>query len=1036
MSNEIGRPGGKGPRLHGDRMFDRMHPYVEAPGLSLVLYLDKNQRQLPESFSSLATFEGADEVILCLDGQRGRVMPPQGFSDHPNGFTLRSAGLGAPLAIDRALRIANSPVVCVILTAAPLPTTSTWIHEALTLFEAHPQLGILGTGRGTLEWGDLCISAKSLKRFGLPAPPIHPVTGRPFTFVETVEGGAFFISRKLYEKVGGWDLLLSDPGEIDTGFEYEMGLRMWAEGYEVALFAPDPYSTLPDEFSTRDAGEYRRYIAKKFESQKEIIQERLRDSEILFNRRARQGRPGCHGENGDGADEVESRAPSSVPAAADESDTEDTQGDRSAVDVPDVDGSAMGDSAEGGVAADGSMEDGATEDDSAEVGVAPDDSPVDDSPVDDSPVDESHVDDSPVDESHVDESHVDNARSTELDGEIETAVDSDEFLDAAAIFESEGELGTSHVPDPLNGSTEETFGIGIGLSHEDDEDQDDRDPTHDGEEGILVSRELKLVVSHEVDELSRPRFRAAFAPLPRRHKARIAQPTSQSLISWGLACHRRGDHERAERMYKEALEIEPESADAHNNLGLIQKQNKEFYLAIKHIQLAVKFDPGTLTYRTNLGNTLRQMGFSKLAVRVYKKALKIHPNSVTCLINLCESLRAMKRMNSARHLLEEAIWRLPKRPEIPHHLGLIHMLIGNLEESEMYLRQSLELSKQYAPACHTLGVLLHRRGRLEEAIEMLRMAIVRKGVMMWSQWQLSQCLLLCGDYVEGFKLYGVRRNMAVESALEQDPPPVPWAGEFLGDRNLLLSWDGDSAELILMLRFITEVVRRGGQIHLQGPADLDKLIPKAPNLHYLNQRAGLPKVDVVCSVSWLPSLLKVRQDSLSGQEPYLISPSLDFDWPGSTGSDRKRIGISWRPPRMESYEIGEWPTLEDLVTVLDRPDVDLYLIDSGYTEPLPARPSGGALIDVRPFMVSVPQIGASLAEVDWVVSTPTTVAHLAGALGHEVWVLLPPVPGWCWGQDGDRTCWYPTARLFRSSADVDSRLEQIRQALEERLTIP
>jgi hypothetical protein len=79
---------------------------------------------------------------------------------------------------------------------------------------------------------------------------------------------------------------------------------------------------------------------------------------------------------------------------------------------------------------------------------------------------------------------------------------------------------------------------------------------------------------------------------------------------------------------------------------------------------------------------------------------------------------------------------------------------------------------------------------------------------------------------------------------------------------------------------------------------------------------------------------------------------------------------------------------------------------------------------------------ALIETMDLVITVDTAVAHLAGALGKEVWILLPFNADWRWMQDCDDSPWYPTARLFRQLAlnDADRVIAQVSAALTERLS--
>jgi hypothetical protein len=77
------------------------------------------------------------------------------------------------------------------------------------------------------------------------------------------------------------------------------------------------------------------------------------------------------------------------------------------------------------------------------------------------------------------------------------------------------------------------------------------------------------------------------------------------------------------------------------------------------------------------------------------------------------------------------------------------------------------------------------------------------------------------------------------------------------------------------------------------------------------------------------------------------------------------------------------------------------------------------------------ETGAIMKNCDLIITNDTSAAHLAGAIGHPVWLLLTLVPDWRWGLEGDTTAWYPSMRLFRQRefGNWDDVISRVREAL-------
>ncbi|MDA9503100.1 hypothetical protein [Bradyrhizobium sp. CCBAU 11357] len=254
-----------------------------------------------------------------------------------------------------------------------------------------------------------------------------------------------------------------------------------------------------------------------------------------------------------------------------------------------------------------------------------------------------------------------------------------------------------------------------------------------------------------------------------------------------------------------------------------------------------------------------------------------------------------------------------------------------------------------------------------------------------------------------------------------------WRGEDLRDKHVLVRCYHGLGDTIQFLRFMGPLreIARSVTLWCQpellplvaGAAGVDRAIP----LH-----DGAPEIafEVDIEIMEVPHAIRARRDQVEMRGPYLALPPTAV--PPPRREQGVAVGLVWK--------VGEWDKRREVPAVLLRnlagDGVTLHSLQRGAsTEEL-------AAIGARD--ISTPDISAlghRLRQLDLVVCVDTMVAHLAGALGCEAWVLLHADCDWRWPPSGARSFWYPNLRLFhqRRPGDWDHVVTEIRDALRARL---
>lgn len=423
--------------------------------------------------------------------------------------------------------------------------------------------------------------------------------------------------------------------------------------------------------------------------------------------------------------------------------------------------------------------------------------------------------------------------------------------------------------------------------------------------------------------------------------------------------------------------------------GLLASQKGDRVAAVAAFTQAAGRFPMYGPTHANLGTLTGQLGHSALAMRCFQRALAVDPAHAEAWSNFASQLCRAHRDEDAIAVLKRALSVAPRHAGALCNLGAILFDAGQTARAEACFRQSLALDPTMHKAAKNLGFALLRRG----------------------------------DLAAGFGWYEHRHAVSPPPAPLLDTPVPRWRGGALNGVSLLAVTEQGEGDSIQFVRYAKLVERGGGTLTMLCSPTLKRLMTRADGVrHVVADGDRMPRVDAWTPLLSLPHLLGTDRGSIPGGVPYLHpAPEDAAAWRTQlSGATGLKVGLVWAGN--PSFEGDRWrsPRFTAVTPLLTLPGVHMVLLQvgdgrrdlAGHVLPTTVTDLGDRIRDFA-------DTAAIMAGLDLVITSCTAPAHLAGALGRPVWIMLPFASDWRWMEERADSPWYPTARLFRQPIPGD-----------------
>ncbi len=395
----------------------------------------------------------------------------------------------------------------------------------------------------------------------------------------------------------------------------------------------------------------------------------------------------------------------------------------------------------------------------------------------------------------------------------------------------------------------------------------------------------------------------------------------------------------------------------------------------------------------------------------FRATLALAPHLVAAHINL-GLLLVQDSAAEAEHHYRTALALDPEAYQAHVHLGVLLAAQKRFAEAEMAYRQALAIDPDAPAAWSNLGVLLACLQREAEAEQCYRTAMELAPGYQNASFNLAYLLLRQGRFDEGWFAFEARDWYARLAAYFAFPR---WHGEPLHGKRLIIGFEGGHGDMIQFCRYASVV-------KAQGAARVD--IVCHPGLKTLFTRlAGVDTVfgfdEDVSKTGWdywtppmsFPLLFDTTLTTIPAAVPYLHADPAKVAHCAPLVDGALRVGLAWQGnPRFENDADRSLACLGILAPLFAVEGARFFSLQKGSMEQHPA------VIDLAGDIADFDDTAALIANLDLVISVDTAVAHLAGAMGVPVWVLLPDYrTDWRWLTERQDSPWYPGMRLFRQT---------------------
>lgn len=429
---------------------------------------------------------------------------------------------------------------------------------------------------------------------------------------------------------------------------------------------------------------------------------------------------------------------------------------------------------------------------------------------------------------------------------------------------------------------------------------------------------------------------------------------------------------------------------------------------------------------------LQKAGKANDAVAQYRRVLDLDPANARAWMNMGALLRKLGHHNASAVATLRALALNPDDAGVLTNLGNVLVDLGRVEDALAVHERAYALKPQDYLSRRNYAITLREACRYEEAYALFTALIEERPDDAALKFEQALTLLNLGALPQGWDAFEIRWQIP---PMKPRVTPRPyWRGQDVAGKTVLVYEEQGFGDTLICSRFLPLLVARGARVILECKKPLHRLLSAIKGVELAEPNTVAQGYDYHVAMMSLPGAFKTTLDNIPPPPPLFVPDRAPPAVQGAldAGRGRLKVGIVWSGSVTFKNNHRRAVGPDRFLPLAAVSGVELYSLQKGPREDEHLAIGGGAVIhDVGRHMNDFAETASVLRQLDLVIMTDSSVAHLAASLGVPVWNLLNFSPYWLYPHGRDTTPWYDAMRLFRqpSPGDWDSVFAAVAQEL-------